>query len=44
MMGKNVVTPTPEIKWNKPGDLYQSFYEKYKEPSLLKLLKKLVKS
>jgi hypothetical protein len=40
MAGKDVVTPTPEIKWNKLGDLYQSFYEKYKEPSLLKLLKK----
>jgi hypothetical protein len=39
MAGKKVVTPKPNIKWNKLGELYQSFYEEYKELTLEKLLK-----
>ncbi|MFA9558972.1 ClbS/DfsB family four-helix bundle protein [Evansella sp. AB-rgal1] len=32
--GKNVITPTPNYKWNNLGELYQSFYDKYAEYSL----------
>jgi hypothetical protein len=42
--GKEVIMPAPGIKWNKLGDLYQSFYEKYKELSLSNLLKKFEKT
>jgi hypothetical protein len=44
MAGKEVIMPAPGIKWNKLGDLYQSFYEKYKELSLSRLLKKFEKT
>ncbi len=32
--GYEVLTPAPEYKWNKLGDLYENFYEEYKEYSL----------
>jgi hypothetical protein len=38
MAGKTVVTPKPNIKWNKLGELYQSFYDEYKELALEQLL------
>ena len=44
MAGKEVVMPAPGIKWNKMGDLYQRFYEKYADLSLPKLLKKFEKT
>ena len=44
MAGKEVIMPAPGIKWNKLDDLYQSFYEKNKELSLSKLLKKFEKT
>lgn len=36
--GKEVITPTPEYKWNKLGDLYESFYGKYANYSLNDLI------
>ncbi|MDG5790151.1 ClbS/DfsB family four-helix bundle protein [Evansella sp. AB-P1] len=36
--GKNVITPTPNYKWNNLGELYQSFYDKYAEYSLETLI------
>jgi hypothetical protein len=42
--GKEVIMPAPGIKWNKLGDLYQGFYEKNRELSLSKLLKKFEKT
>jgi hypothetical protein len=44
MANKEVAMPAPGIKWNKLGDLYQSFYEKYKELSLSNPLKKIEKT
>jgi hypothetical protein len=44
MAGKEVIMPAPGIKWNKLDDLYQGFYEKNKELSLSKLLKKFEKT
>jgi hypothetical protein len=44
MAGKEVAMPAPGIKWNKLGELYQGFYEKNKELSLSKLLKKFEKT
>ncbi len=35
--GKEVITPTPEYKWNNLGGLYQSFYKKYGNYSLKEL-------
>ncbi|BCJ95827.1 hypothetical protein acsn021_33960 [Anaerocolumna cellulosilytica] len=35
--GREVITPAPGFKWNELGALYQSFYEKYKEYSLLEM-------
>ena len=35
--GKEVVTPTDEYKWNQLGGLYESFYEKYNNCSLMQL-------
>ncbi len=32
--GKEVMTPTPDYKWNNLGCLYQSFYDKYADVSL----------
>ncbi|GIN73308.1 hypothetical protein J14TS2_37830 [Bacillus sp. J14TS2] len=37
--GKEVITPTPDYKWNNLGGLYQSFYDQYAEYSLEKLIK-----
>lgn len=39
--GEQVVTPTPEYKWNQLGPLYQSFYENYQEDSLAKQIAEL---
>lgn len=35
--GKDVVTPSPDYKWNKLGDLYESFYADYSSCSLREL-------
>ncbi|AEY67422.1 ClbS/DfsB family four-helix bundle protein [Clostridium sp. BNL1100] len=35
--GKEVTTPNAEYKWNQLGDLYESFYIKYKACSLMEL-------
>ena len=35
--GIEVVTPSPEYKWNKLGGLYESFYDTYKSYSLNEL-------
>ena len=35
--GKEVITPAPGYKWNRLGDLYQAFYDKYKIYSLSEL-------
>lgn len=35
--GKEVITPAPGFKWNQLGGLYQSFYEKYMDYSLLEM-------
>ncbi|MFV0497390.1 MAG: ClbS/DfsB family four-helix bundle protein [Candidatus Fimivivens sp.] len=32
--GKPVVTPAPNYKWNRLGELYQSFYNRYEQASL----------
>ncbi|WP_239255779.1 ClbS/DfsB family four-helix bundle protein [Listeria ilorinensis] len=32
--GKQVITPTPEYKWNQLGSLYQSFYQQYGKVAL----------
>ena len=37
--GKEVITPTAEYKWNKLGNLYESFYQKYKNYSIRELEK-----
>lgn len=42
--GKQVVTPTPDYKWNQLGPLYQSFYEQYQDDSLAELRLKFQKS
>ena len=44
LAGKEAIMPAPGIKWNKMNDLYQSFYEKYKDLTLQKLLKKFEKA
>lgn len=36
--GKKVITPTAEHKWNKFGELYESFYKQYENNSLEKLI------
>lgn len=36
--GKEVVTPSPGYKWNQLGGLYQSFYSKYQDESLARLI------
>ncbi len=36
--GKDVITPTPDYKWNNLGGLYQSFYDKYADTPLEKLI------
>jgi len=35
--GKEVITPSPNYKWNSLGGLYASFYEEYKSYSLSEL-------
>ncbi|NMA85521.1 MAG: ClbS/DfsB family four-helix bundle protein [Epulopiscium sp.] len=35
--GKEVVTPTPEYKWNRLGGLYEDFYKRYEKYSLKEL-------
>ena len=35
--GIEVVTPAPGYKWNQMGELYQGFYEKYKDEPLPRL-------
>ncbi len=35
--GKEVTTPAPGYKWNRLGNLYQGFYDKYKKYSLSEL-------
>lgn len=37
LSGKEVVTPAPGYKWNKMGDIYESFYAKYKAQTLAEL-------
>ena len=37
LSGKEVVTPAPGYKWNQMGELYQGFYDKYKDESLSQL-------
>ncbi|MBY7144886.1 ClbS/DfsB family four-helix bundle protein [Virgibacillus sp. NKC19-3] len=32
--GKEVITPTPDYKWNNLGGLYQHFYDQYADHSL----------
>ncbi len=39
MAGKKVVTPSENYKWNKLGDLYQSFYINYSDKTLTALIK-----
>ena len=36
--GKEVITPTPDYKWNNLGGLYQSFYDQYADNSLETLI------
>ncbi|MCT1902932.1 ClbS/DfsB family four-helix bundle protein [Oceanobacillus sojae] len=38
--GKDVITPTPDYKWNNLGGLYQSFYNQYADDSLEMLMEK----
>lgn len=38
LFGKEVITPTPEYKWNQLGQLYQSFYSRYNNLTLEELL------
>lgn len=40
MAGKKVVTPSENHKWNKLGDLYQSFYLTYNGKTLTELIEK----
>jgi len=40
--GKEVITPAPGYKWNRLGDLYQGFYERYQDYSLQELRKMFV--
>ena len=35
--GKEVITPAPGYKWNQMGELYQGFYDKYKDEPLVRL-------
>ncbi|MBT2291719.1 ClbS/DfsB family four-helix bundle protein [Paenibacillus albidus] len=35
--GKEVITPSPDYKWNQLGPLYQHFYETYQGNSLAEL-------
>jgi hypothetical protein len=35
--GKEVITPAPGYKWNQMGELYQGFYDKYQDCSLVEL-------
>ncbi|MCL2082360.1 MAG: ClbS/DfsB family four-helix bundle protein [Oscillospiraceae bacterium] len=37
LLGKEVVTPAPGYKWNQMGELYQEFYDKYKDEPLSRL-------
>lgn len=37
--GKEVITPTPDYKWNNLGGLYQSFYDRYANHSIEMLIK-----
>lgn len=39
LAGKEVVTPTPGIKWNKMGELHERFYAANKERSMQELQK-----
>ena len=36
--GKEVITPTPDYKWNNLGGLYQNFYDQYADNSLETLI------
>lgn len=36
--GKEVITPSPDYKWNNLGGLYQSFYNQYADHSIETLL------
>lgn len=36
--GKEVLTPTPDYKWNNLGGLYQSFYDQYADYSIETLI------
>jgi len=35
--GKDVITPAPGYKWNQLGQLYQGFYDKYHDKTLIEL-------
>jgi len=37
LAGKKVVTPDPSYKWNQLGKLYQGFYEKYNDYTLIEM-------
>ncbi|MCQ2009398.1 MAG: ClbS/DfsB family four-helix bundle protein [Sporolactobacillus sp.] len=37
LAGKQVITPTPDYKWNQLGMLYQQFYQHYANDSLEEL-------
>lgn len=43
LLGKKVITPAPDIKWNEVGKLYQRFYDEYKDDDLNTLLDKFEK-
>lgn len=37
LVGKDVATPAPGLKWNQMGVLYQGFYDEYRAESLERL-------
>ncbi|MDR2631072.1 MAG: ClbS/DfsB family four-helix bundle protein [Spirochaetaceae bacterium] len=44
LAGKELVMPAPGLKWNQMGELYQTFYDKYRKHSLKKLCKMFVEA
>ncbi len=44
LAGKEVITPAPNIKWNKLGELYQGFYRTYDKYPLSKLRQMFTKT
>lgn len=39
LAGKEVVTPHPDYKWNQLGPLYQTFYDSYRDWTLVELIR-----